>query len=64
MSLAASPPPPATFTLAALLAELGQADRKGIAVAVNDTVIPRATWPAHSLHDADRILIIQATQGG
>ncbi|WP_232767790.1 sulfur carrier protein ThiS [Geminisphaera colitermitum] len=33
-------------------------------MAVNDTVIPRATWPAHSLHDADRILIIQATQGG
>ncbi|AHF89114.1 thiamine biosynthesis protein ThiS [Opitutaceae bacterium TAV5] len=51
-------------TLAALLAERGQADRKGIAVAVNDTVIPRAAWPAHTLRDNDRVLIIQATQGG
>jgi sulfur carrier protein len=54
----------ADATLAALLAHIGQADRKGIAVAVNDNVIPRAAWPAHPLAEADRILIIQATQGG
>ena len=38
--------------------------RTGIAVAVNDTVIRRPEWDAHRLGDADRVDIIQATQGG
>jgi len=51
-------------TLAALLAELGLAERKGLAVAINDEVAPRATWPDRTLNDRDRVLIIRATQGG
>ena len=51
-------------TLAALLADLGHADRKGLAVAINDEVAPRATWPDRTLNDRDRVLIIRATQGG
>ena len=51
-------------TVAGLLAELGFAGRKGFAVAVNDAVVARAAWPAHALADGDRILLIQATQGG
>lgn len=51
-------------TLAALLTELGHADRKGLAVALNDEVAPRATWPDRVLTDRDRVLIIRATQGG
>lgn len=51
-------------TLAALLAELGLAERKGLAVAINDEVAPRATWPNRVLNDRDHVLVIRATQGG
>lgn len=37
---------------------------RGIAVAVNEEVIPRSEWAEHSLHENDTILIITATQGG
>ncbi len=50
--------------LAALVHELGLAGRKGVAVAVNDSVIARAGWPTHALADGDRVLVIRATQGG
>ena len=55
---------PAAATLADLARELGLADRKGVAVAVNDAVVPRASWPARVLLAEDRVLVIQATQGG
>lgn len=51
-------------TLLDLLRELALAKRKGVAVAINDTVVPRATWPLHALVESDRVLVIQATQGG
>ena len=51
-------------TLLDLVRELALAERKGVAIAVNDTVVPRATWPNHALAEADRVLVIQATQGG
>lgn len=51
-------------TLLDLLQELALAERKGVAVAINDTVVPRATWPGHALAESDRVLVIQATQGG
>jgi sulfur carrier protein len=54
----------APATLFALLNELGLAGRKGVAVALNGAVVPRAEWPARSLTDADHVLVIQATQGG
>jgi sulfur carrier protein len=50
--------------LAHLLGDLGVSERRGMAVAVNDTVVPRAAWPSHALADGDRVLVIQATQGG
>jgi sulfur carrier protein len=50
--------------LLALLRELGCADRKGVAVAINGDVVPRAEWPTRALAAADRVLVIQATQGG
>ena len=50
--------------LADLLRERGLAERKGVAIALNDEVVPRSTWPARPLADGDRILVIQATQGG
>jgi sulfur carrier protein len=50
--------------LADLLRELGLAERKGVAIAINDEVVPRSTWPTRALADGERILVIQATQGG
>lgn len=38
--------------------------RKGIAVALNNQVIPRQLWSSTLLHHNDHILIITATQGG
>ena len=37
---------------------------KGIAVAVNNLVIPKTSWADTMLRDKDSILIITATQGG
>lgn len=54
----------ARATLLALLNELGFTARKGVAVAVNGTVVPRSEWPVRELVAADRVLVIQATQGG
>ncbi len=36
----------------------------GIAVAVNDWVVPRTDWQATLLQNQDKITIITATQGG
>ncbi|MBK0370995.1 sulfur carrier protein ThiS [Flavobacterium agrisoli] len=38
--------------------------QNGIAVAVNNSVIPRSNWNSHLLLETDDILIISATQGG
>lgn len=47
-----------------VLEQRGLASVKGIAVAVNDCVIPRNTWDKHILNSNDKIMIIRATQGG
>jgi sulfur carrier protein len=51
-------------SLADLLTALGQAQTRGLAVAINDTVVPRADWATHTVQPHDRILLIRATQGG
>ena len=38
--------------------------QKGVAVAINDMVIPKASWNTHTLQANDAVLIIKATQGG
>lgn len=55
---------PASATLGALATELGLAARRGVAVALNDAVVPRSAWSETPLADGDRLLVIQATQGG
>ncbi|MEM6724688.1 MAG: sulfur carrier protein ThiS [Bacteroidota bacterium] len=37
---------------------------KGLAVAVNNIIIPRTNWAQHQLHHDDQVLIISATAGG
>lgn len=52
-------------SLERLLADLKISDQtKGIAVAVNDAVKPRAAWPDATIREGDRIEIIRAVQGG
>lgn len=41
-----------------------EGDSRGVAVAVNDEVVPRQKWPALILKNEDRVLVITATQGG
>ncbi len=38
--------------------------QKGVAVAINDTVIPKSNWENQLIQSNDTILIIKATQGG
>lgn len=54
----------ARVTLQHALRELGLAERRGVAIAINDSVVPRSQWPVRELADGERVLVIQATQGG
>ena len=36
----------------------------GVAVAVNEMIIPKKDWLSHSIKENDKILVITATQGG
>lgn len=52
-------------TLEELLRALGvDVDRGGIAVARNETVVPRARWREIIVEPGDRLEIIAAVQGG
>ncbi len=37
---------------------------QGLAVAVNEAVVRRQAWAAHTLHDGDEVEVITALQGG
>lgn len=50
-------------TLAGLLQRMS-VPAEGIAVAVNNRVVPRSEWGATPLHEEDRITIIRAVCGG
>jgi sulfur carrier protein len=57
--------PLAAATLAALLAEKAiDTAQRGIAVALNGAVVPRAAWPATPLRPGDSVEIVRARQGG
>ncbi|MHA6249681.1 sulfur carrier protein ThiS [Pontibacter sp. CAU 1760] len=55
------PEPP---TVTALLQLLALAHSRGIAIAINNEVLPRAQWATHQLKPHDRLTLIRATQGG
>ena len=55
---------PESCTVQQLLDEVIPEKQKGIAVAVNSSVILKANWDSHLLADHDEVLIIKATQGG
>lgn len=37
---------------------------RGVAAAVNETVVPRARWSATALAEGDRVEVLTAVQGG
>lgn len=48
----------------AALLHLQNAPQRGVAVALNGRVVPRAEWKNTPLKDGDEIEIIRAVQGG
>ena len=61
---AETPLGPDDTLLAALVAAGSDPARPGIAVAVNDRVVPRAAWATTRLAPGDRVEVLQAVAGG
>ena len=55
---------PDNGTLADVLPLLQIRQPDGIAIAVNDTVIPKGEWERTPLQQHDKVFVIRATQGG
>ena len=52
-------------TIVELLADLGVEDRaRGVAVAVDGEVIPRAEWGERRVNEGERVEALSAMQGG
>lgn len=39
-------------------------DRRGLAIAVDEEVVPRSVWDAHALDDGSQVEILTIAQGG
>ncbi len=55
---------PVGITLQEVLRQCAWHDTTGVAVAVNERVIPRNQWANLSLEANDEILVVQAVPGG
>jgi len=53
-----------TCTVAQMLAILIAGEAKGIAVAINQTIVRKTDWADHLLKNGDQVMLIKATQGG
>jgi len=52
-------------TISELLADLGvEPAGRGVAVAVDGEVVPRAEWPDRRINDGERVEALSAMQGG
>lgn len=56
--------PDEELTIEAFLVARYGASPKGVAVAINDSVVPRGEWQRHIIRDGDSILLVTAVQGG
>jgi sulfur carrier protein len=59
-----TPVPLERGTLDELIAERADGATRGVAVALNDAVVPRGAWPTTRLKAGDRIEIIKVRVGG
>jgi sulfur carrier protein len=56
---------PAGATVASVVASLpGAPEGRGVAVAVEGEVVPRAQWPSTELREGARVEVVVAVQGG
>jgi len=53
----------AASNISQLLNQLNTAP-KGIAIAIEQEIIPSSLWDKHLLKEDDKVLLIRATQGG
>ncbi|MDN5202651.1 sulfur carrier protein ThiS [Fulvivirgaceae bacterium BMA10] len=51
-------------SLEQIIQSLSLKSTQGIAVAIDDMVVPKTDWENHIIKDQDKIMIITATQGG
>jgi len=51
------------LSVSALLAQLAQL-KPGVALALNEQILPRERWDDHLVQDGDRILLFQVIAGG
>jgi len=57
--------PLAAASLVGMLREAGiAAEKRGIAVALNDAVVPRRDWAATTLRPGDRVEVVKLFSGG
>ncbi len=54
----------AALLLDDLIGEVAPHSTQGMAVAVNDKVVPREEWPRHCLQPRDVVEIVRAARGG
>ena len=58
-------PLPGEGEIVSLLVDFGiEPDQRGLAVAVNGEVVPRAEWDSVRLSDGDRVELVRPVQGG
>jgi sulfur carrier protein len=59
---------PLEFSIAPTLIEIFEyqsiTEMRGLAIAINEEVIPRVLWSETNLQANDRLMLIRATQGG
>ncbi|OJJ20546.1 thiamine biosynthesis protein ThiS [marine bacterium AO1-C] len=54
----------ASKTIHEVLEQLDLPRHKGVAIAVNNAVVPQTEWDKYALQDADKVLLIKASAGG
>lgn len=54
----------ASKTIHEVLEQLDLPRHKGVAIAVNNAVVPQTEWEHYALQDADKVLLIKASAGG
>ncbi|MEJ5964208.1 sulfur carrier protein ThiS [Pedobacter immunditicola] len=55
---------PETCSITLLLSEVLCQPPNGLAVAINQSIIPKISWENHLLQSGDQVIIIKATPGG
>ena len=55
---------PGQANINVMLDQLNITSQKGIAIAINNNVVPGAEWNTYVLNEEDKVTLIRATQGG